>query len=207
MCALVQVDRDLPTNEVEMYEERFQLLLGRWEQAKGIVPLSSGRRRAYMQFLMELANHLHERQSRSAKRESVLRFAEYFRNENLYGFPKDLINDCLHRGVLVIDSDDSISFGHLVYQEFLVAKWLCEQQPVKLILAKLLVPWWRNALNFYAVLKGNISSLVKEGADCGLSVNALNRLEEMLELAPLSHTNAQIQEWLANRVKEQRRTF
>jgi hypothetical protein len=64
------------------------------------------------------------------------------------------------RGLLIHENTKMLSLGHLIYQEFLCAKYLARDNPVALILRKIHDPWWNKILRFYASLQRDITSLL-----------------------------------------------
>ena len=64
LCSLQHAEADMPTTEVELYEDRFSLLLGKWERAKGAEPLSPRLRQRYWHLLMDLAILMHKQEKR-----------------------------------------------------------------------------------------------------------------------------------------------
>src|SRR5262249_49026685 len=59
LCSLFTIPIQMPSTEVELYERRYDLLLGTWDQAKGIPTLSVELRKRYRRFLRDLAIFLH----------------------------------------------------------------------------------------------------------------------------------------------------
>ncbi|MCP4600375.1 MAG: NACHT domain-containing protein [Proteobacteria bacterium] len=192
LCSLHHADTDLPTTEVELYEGRFDLLLGRWERAKGITPLSRDNRRRYWFFLMYLAFSLQDRQTRYCNPRLATSFAEKYYSKRFHRSPQVLVEDCIRRGALIRMETGDLSFGHLTYQEFLAGRWLAQENPVDFICQKLDVPWWLKSLEFYSAIKVDISSLVsyvlcvltkKEKVD-------LHILLKLVQMAPLTERDA-----------------
>lgn len=204
LCSIVRTNRDLPTNEVEMYDERLNLLLAKWEQAKGIPAMPTKVRRTFLHFLMNLAVQLHEDELRAIKNDQARRYADAFVTQSYHKSGAELIEDCIRRGLLFMESDGGVSFGHLAYQEFLVAKWLCHHQPFDKILKMLKHEWSFNALRFYAILKGDLWPLIQEGMIRGLDVKQLNRLSELADLAPLTQASKRAKEFLVKAVAQRR---
>lgn len=186
LCSLVQANRDIPTNEVELYEARFDLLLGRWERAKGMTTIPTEVRKCYYHFLEELAADYQIHERRVAPRADVVALAAKCIHPRYHRSGDQLLDDCIHRGVLFHEGDYEISFGHFAYQEFLTAKWLRAHQPGEFILSKLCVGWWSNTLRFYATISGDISSLIEVVFRHQLSMKQQRHLQDLLALAPFT---------------------
>jgi hypothetical protein len=159
ICSLCDADVELPSTEIDLYDQRFELLLGKWEKAKGAIPLLSDLRKRYWLFLMKVAFANHLEGTRTISHERVIKFAESFFEKRYHGSAANLVKDCVHRGILAQELGTELSFGHLTYQEFLVAKHLASENSLDVILHRLENPWWRKTLEYFAALKGDLTSL------------------------------------------------
>lgn len=181
LCSLMHADADMPSTEVELYEQRFELLLGRWEQAKGIQPLPPDLRRTYWHFMMNLAAEIHTREVRAISYGEAVSCASVYFSKTFHGIPEALVKDCIHRGLLEAEGVGGVSFGHLTYQEFAVARWLAHHNRTAFIIGHLSNRWWDKAIELYAAMKGDISALLEEGPR---DEHGLARLYELVKLAP-----------------------
>lgn len=186
LCSLYAADAEMPATETELYQERFELLLGKWEQAKGIQPMPVNLRKRYWHFLMSLAITMHRKGSRSIRQSDVVRVAKGYYLKKYHKSPDALVTDCIHRGLLEKDKSGDLSCGHLTYQEFLVARWLADRNDLQIVWKNLLNPWWKKAIEFYASLKQDISPLIKEGINRRINGAIFRRVEDLVELAPLT---------------------
>ena len=99
-----------------------------------------------------------------------------------------MIYDCIQRGLLVRETTKEVSFGHLTYQEFLVAKYLCRDNPVGDILEVLDKPWWQKTIQFYTVLQKDITRLLRyQIQKHGTYNNKTQILQDLVKLAPLTN--------------------
>jgi energy-coupling factor transporter ATP-binding protein EcfA2 len=183
LCSLQHAEADMPTTEVELYEERFSLLLGKWERAKGIEPLSPRMRQRYWHLLMDLAISMHKQEKRMIKVNQAIEQARQLEVDKINA--ESMIMDCTYRGIFLRENADELSFGHLTYQEFLAARWLAYKNPVRLILGKIASPWWAKTLDFYASIHGDISEIIKEAVDSE-SRDAYRALVNLASRAPLT---------------------
>ncbi len=176
----------MPETEVELYHQRFELLLGKWEQAKRIQPLPLGLRRRYWRFISRLAFEMHQREVRTARLQDVRDVACDAHSPDFHGNAEDLVTDCIHRGILEAEPQGGLSFGHLTYQEFLAARWLEHENPLEFIVEKSASSWWQNTLRFYATSKGDVGSLVAYALQAGAPETGTELLAELVDLAPLT---------------------
>jgi Holliday junction resolvase len=186
LCSLVGADAELPGTEVELYEQRFELLLGRWEKAKGGQSLPSLQRKRYWRFMTKVAYVMHMQTQRTILYPDLLRRAQEFYDINYHRTPENIIKDCIHRGLLFQEADQQLSFGHLTYQEFLVAKHLESENPIEFILHRVEQPWWGKTLAFYAALKGDVSALLMQAITTKRTEAFLHRLLELCDQAVLT---------------------
>lgn len=192
LCTLVDADADMPTTESELYERRFELLLGKWDQAKGVPRMPLKFHRRAWRFLLDLAYRMHVTQVRTIEERSVSAMAADYYEPNYYGTAEELINDCLYRCILVREPDGTLSFGHLTYQEFLAGKSLSQKNAVEFVARHLQVPWWSKAIEFYASVRQEVTDVLEylvEHQD-GYDGRMRGRVESLLSLAPLTAATA-----------------
>ena len=178
LCSLQHVEADMPTTEVELYEERFGMLLGKWERAKGIEALSPRLRQRYWHFLMDLAIAMHNKQKRVIGYAEAIHHAHQLETNDFSA--ESIVMDCAYRGIFLRESTGNLSFGHLTYQEFLVARWLSRENPLRFILDRIGSSWWTKVLGFYAAIHGDISQLIQEA----LTYKSQDTFHVLLNLAP-----------------------
>jgi len=187
LCSLHHAEADMPSTEVDLYEGRFALLLGKWERAKGIQPLSPRLRNQYWHFIMAMAMYMHQRETRMIDYDSVIKLGREYYTRDFHHTGESMILDCVHRGLLLREITGHMSFGHLTYQEFLVGRWLAHHNPVAFIWGKILTPWWKKALEFYSLIQGDITQLVIEGLKYrGESASFEMISSHLARLAPLT---------------------
>jgi Cdc6-like AAA superfamily ATPase len=186
LCALYHAGADMPTTEVELYEQRFELLLGKWEKAKGIPFLPTEIRKRMSLFLMKLAFEIHKANIRSMDFKKVVCLATDFFSKGFYNSPEMMVKDCIQRHLLLMLETGEISFGHLTFQEFMAAKYLSHVNPLEFIWQNIDKKWWFKSINYYAYLKGDISILIESKRPKGLRGIKKGRLKELIKLANLT---------------------
>ncbi|MEM7397097.1 MAG: hypothetical protein AAF492_32635 [Verrucomicrobiota bacterium] len=187
LCSLYRLDGDMPTTESELYDQRFDLLLGTWERAKGIQPLNISIRKRYRMFLMELATMMHKETLRSVGVDVAIDLCKSYYERSYHTSAEEMVRDLIHRGLLYEEVSGKLSFGHLTYQEFMVGKWLSHHNPVQSIARWMDQDWWWQSIRFYAALKGDISVLCESLPASKLKdKDFCKRYQELLNLAPLT---------------------
>jgi NACHT domain/Restriction endonuclease len=191
LCSLFDMAAAMPNTEIDLYEQRFDLLLGRWERAKGITPLRPDLRRRYWRFITELAFDAHSREYRVISFANAVDFAETYYEPNYHGDSGKLVMDCIHRGILEFEPNGYITFGHFTYQEFLVARRLAMDNDLAFILAKLDSDWWMTVLRFYVTIKEDITPLVRHALSQGsMTIMKYQRLQALAKNAPWTNADA-----------------
>ena len=176
----------MPSTEVDLYKGRFELLLGRWESAKGIPPLPRDMRERYRHFLMAFGMDLHSREKRMENINRAVALAKVYTEPTMHQSPEELVEDCVRRGLLVRETTGGISFGHLTYQEYMAAEWLMANEPTAYVWNRLLTPWWRKTIEFYSALKMDMSVLIRESTKYQTTQESNDRLFDLLKLATLT---------------------
>ena len=190
MCSLYSAKAEMPSSEIELYERRFELLLGKWDQAKHIPPLPAQMQKTYQHFLMKPAFHMHTNRVRAIERTEALPIAKeysvvpYLRNSG------ELMEDCIQRGLLESETLGGLSFGHLTYQEYLAARWLVQDNDVRYVWSVLLGPWWLQTVDFYATINGDLTRLIKHAMKYETVGELFDRICHLAKLAPF--TNSQV---------------
>ncbi len=161
MCTLQENNIPLPENEIRLYNSRLDLLLGLYDVYK-----KAKRLKSYTDELLAVAEYIaytfHIEYKREAKHDEIISIIdEFVKNEkNKLRYRQaveELISPC---EILVPMTDDGkVGFGHLRFQEHLVARYLCMHRDIEI------VPfsheeWWYEVLVFLARMQTNIEWLV-----------------------------------------------
>jgi predicted NACHT family NTPase len=161
LCRLMDYSIPLPKSETRLYQERFMLLLGHYDIYK-----KTQRVRSSFQVLevvaRKIAFYLHSNLIRYDTKDDLLnslkntlRHQECY--DNIILALNELIDPC---NILIPMTDNGgYGFGHLRYQEYLVATELCRNRNIDIYdyLNKL---WWRDALILFSEMTDSLDFIL-----------------------------------------------
>jgi energy-coupling factor transporter ATP-binding protein EcfA2 len=184
----------IPKTRAEIYAYRLDLLLSKWDRFRGVDRLYVDNPDAKRRFLRELAFQMHssEDRRRTVDLEELRDVYEQSLGEWGYNisYEKVLQDLIAGSGILIEERIGVYSFGHLTFQEHLAAEYIAENFSTHKVRHLLRSDWWREPLNFYASIKGNITDLI-ENIMSGLnSMIYLKELSEMVTYAPYTSPGA-----------------
>ena len=173
----------LPERRVDLYSECVQVMLGRWEAAKGL-PVEVPPDKA-LQILKPLALWMHKQQAAkegkwTARRYEVEAFiASYLVNVGMQdkgagGFLDYMRDRC---GLLVEREPGVVSFHHQTFQEYLAAEEIEACGKTGLLVDRFGDDYWREITLLYAGI-GDISGLIR--SLCSLPDEALTDHRDLL---------------------------
>jgi len=159
ICLVHRSRAALPERRAELYEEAVEVLLARWDEAKGMAsehlvagrPLDSGDRRALLE---PVALHLQEVRQREIETEDLKALIHPFfqpiagdtalANRAVNAF-LELINE---RSGLMTERDPGLyTFVHQTFQEYLAARAVADRGDfLQYTLSRLHDPWWREVI-------------------------------------------------------------
>ncbi len=159
LCILAMNNIPLPQSEVRLYSERLRLLFGDYDVAKGAYRIDSQREDLYL-VARKIAYQLHCRQSRAKSRQEIIIDLEnslkLMAKDKIELAVDELIYPC---NILIpMASNEDLGFGHLRYQEHLVATELNMNRGID-IGPLLYNPWWRGSLSLYSKMCDGIDHL------------------------------------------------
>jgi formylglycine-generating enzyme required for sulfatase activity/energy-coupling factor transporter ATP-binding protein EcfA2 len=146
----------LPRQRVDLYAECVDVLLGHWDEAKGLAgKLSPGQKRAVLQ---PLALAMHRDQRRDIPRRDLEgRIADLLPKvggeaSEAAADAGDFLDEVRERsGLLVEVGLDTYAFSHLTFQEYLAAREAVEDEALRpLLLNKAGDEWWQEVVLLYA---------------------------------------------------------
>ena len=163
LCILARNGVPLPETKHALYKERFELLWGAYDAKKQVRRVSSSRS-CLENVSKKAAYYLHTRHKRSESSEILLPYLIETLVPRRYKVSvvekafSELERPC---NVLFRETDGTMSFGHLSYQEYLAADELYSNRQAEI--AKYLSdPWWRGALVLAAMKTDDIATIIEE---------------------------------------------
>jgi len=173
VIAMVHRDRvKLPDRRAELYAEAVDVLLGKWEEAKGVKgppilldkPFDTGDRRLLLQ---DLALHMHEQKVKEIEIGELKDFlTRYFANiepderEAVHAGERFLNVIEERTGLLNARAEGEYGFSHLTFQEYLAAVAIATRDDyLQFTLQHASDPWWREVVLLEA---GYLSTQRKE---------------------------------------------
>ena len=172
VIAMVHRDRvKLPDRRAELYAEAVDVLLGKWEEAKGgqempvllnDQPFDTGDKRLLLQ---DLALYLHERNQKQIKVEDLhdflhARFMVLLRDAYMVEQTVDRFITMIEErtGLLVARGEGVYAFSHLTFQEYLAALGIAARDDYLAYTLKLASDlWWREVILLEAGFLGTQS--------------------------------------------------
>ncbi len=149
----------LPERRSELYEEVVEVLLGHWDEAKGLdqdvevagVKMDSGDRRSLLE---PVAFWMHERNQREIERDDLrsLLLPAFKGITGTDGQASKALDDFLHlvnerSGLLIERGIGMYGFAHLTFQEYLAARALADRKDsLDFTLKHLPDAWWREVI-------------------------------------------------------------
>jgi len=184
MCVLQEHGFPLPETEVLLYRDRLKLLLGRFDESKGVNRLKS-----HPEVLEDIAARvafiLHTRHLRHADKREIVEITQSQTwsdsTKKIYTLAvEELCHPC---EVLVPMTDnEQIGFGHLRYQEHLAARYLSVYGSEELAVFGT-DPWWRGVFVLLAKMSLNAEWLIKTLSEGGLG-NSLDTIKAITSVYP-----------------------
>ncbi|MEZ4770338.1 MAG: NACHT domain-containing protein [Caldilineales bacterium] len=173
VIAMVHRDRvKLPDRRAELYGEAVDVLLGKWDEARGVKevailtdrPFDTGDKRLMLQ---SVALHMHERQVKELDLDELRRllqtlFLDSVADQREVEAAVDRFLDVVEQrtGLLVARGEGVYSFSHLTFQEYLAALAVADRSDfIAYTLARVPDPWWREVILLEA---GYLSTQGKE---------------------------------------------
>ena len=182
VAALHQNGYDLPRSRVELYQQRFELLLDRWDRVRRVVPRTRINKTDKLRFLSRLAMVMHLKHARRFSSED----AEHIWENGFAGlYPRlafaEVLAELQHcNSVVFSEGSGHYSLGHLSYQEYLAAYAIAWGQHSELLVTRFLDPWWRQTLVFFAGIAGDVGALLSAIQTQGRLIDCGGLIDEMM---------------------------
>ncbi len=138
--------KDIPANITELFKKYTEMMLGRWDQQKGLEQQYQSPMKDFL--LQKLAYEMHQRRSISITKNECI---DLFTSEmEKIGRKKEeieqLINETIYRSGLFRVFDEKIEFRHLLLQEFFAGRGMPSVESIFQVITD---SWWQKALIFY----------------------------------------------------------
>lgn len=147
-------------SKAEIYESISQLLLSKWDLARGIQNNFQYQDKKY--FLEELAYQGHKNGKKEFSFKDIRKLLN--RIGSNIDVPGRLREEFLHEihtrgGVLILNEIGNFEFYHFSFQEFFCGSRLFRHNQEKEVLMRMKDPWWYNSLEMYSGIRRDISAL------------------------------------------------
>jgi hypothetical protein len=162
VCVLGKQNVPLPGNEIGLYEERMRLLLGHYDQRKGIKRVKS-HHSLLDACARKLAYFLHQQHVRQASMELLMERAvsrvRQAQRAEVEAAVRELVDPC---NILVpMTESGAYGFGHLRYQEYLAACEIKSNRGIELE-GLLRDSWWKDAMVLFAQMTDGIEQIIDQ---------------------------------------------
>jgi hypothetical protein len=186
LCVLAKNDIDLPNTEIKLYNDRLKLLTGYYDRVKNIESRIISTPQNLELMAQKLAFYLHSEGKREEDKNILLDMAVQLTLNTLsIDDAKTALNELIDPcNILVPMTDDGkFGFGHLRYQEHLVAKEISSNRSIEVVWL-LKQGWWREPLILFAKMNTDLQWLITlVGERTGIS-SFLETLNEMILTRP-----------------------
>lgn len=173
LCVLAENGLSLPTTEIRLYEERLKLFTGYYDNVKHISTRISSLPSLLENISQKTAFYLHSSNVREMNIESITKNLlktlkyKYTETEIKKGI-EELISPC---EILVpMTGDKNYGFGHLRFQEHLVAKEIASNRKIDYF-QYIKTEWWFGPILLYLHISNDFESFIKALGDKGF-INA-----------------------------------
>jgi energy-coupling factor transporter ATP-binding protein EcfA2 len=137
--------RDIPANITELFSKFTELMLGRWDEAKGMSQQYQARVKEHL--VCNFAYRLHSDRQTSFEREQFETFAIKLLTSMNHGADAgQMIDEVVDRSGLFRDAGNGLEFRHHLIQEYFAGKGIPTIDHIKKLVSD---EWWRNAIVFY----------------------------------------------------------
>lgn len=136
---------DIPANITELFAKFAEMMLGRWDQSKGLAQQYQANVKDFL--LCRIAFEMHkESKTIISIADFKSSIAQILTERTLSGDTEILYDEIVNRSGLVRVVDDELSFRHLLLQEFFAGKGIPSAEFMRSVLGK---NWWMRAIIFY----------------------------------------------------------
>ena len=183
--------RDIPANITELFAKFTELMLGRWDEKKGMAQQYQARVKEHL--LSTFAFQLQSKgESRFSRADFIDFCSERLTEMNLLADLETITTEIIYRSGLV-RGEEELEFKHHLLQEYFASKGITNLDHVKAVIDD---EWWRNSIVFYFGAQPDaINNLLEVATDrrtnaeetymtIGLAVQAcyLSKLDDRVEV-------------------------
>jgi hypothetical protein len=180
LCTLAERGIPLPDTEARLYDERLRLMLGVYDIHKKVKRISTHSTLLHL-LARKIAFRLHIEHKRYESMSELEKWAETFMKGHV---PKgkeshslrELVDPC--NILLPMTDDGKYGFGHLQYQEHLVAQEIAQNRGIDIV-PLMEQSWWRGAFCIYAQMNQDLDALVWRLAQEGQFYRVSNTIHAM----------------------------
>jgi energy-coupling factor transporter ATP-binding protein EcfA2 len=138
--------KDIPANITELFKKFTEMMLGRWDSAKGLGQQYHAPLKDFL--LKKIAYEMHKNGLVSVNEKDCI---EFFTHElEIRGQKAEdieaLIQETLHRSGLFRHNEGKVEFRHLLLQEFFAGRGIPNSAEIPDLIKQ---PWWQRAIIFY----------------------------------------------------------
>ena len=185
LCVLADHNIPLPDTEIQLYQERMNLLLGQYDMHRQISRLTSHPNHLKL-VSRKLGYILHKNSKRYAATDILIGFArkalkDRLTDEQIETTVTELIDPC--NILMPMTADGQLGFGHLRHQEYLAAVELAQNRSIS-IHPLVSVSWWRGALILFAQMADEIEFVISWFARHNKISHVIPVLREMVDTRP-----------------------
>jgi len=145
LIALVHYDfKTVPDRRVELYEKCTDLLLQKWDEAKGLKTLLSAKEARQVLQPLALWMHSVENRRQAEEKEVLAQITPHIQQVKPGVPPQQFLTSMRDRsGVFVGYGTETYGFQHLSFQEYLTAEEIRNKSKVEILVEHFDESWWR----------------------------------------------------------------
>ena len=185
-CSLFEKEIPLPSTETTLYEERFRLLFGDYDFQKKI-SRNKSHRRDLEYFAIKIAFIFHKAKTRALeKHDIIIRLTQLLTSKYTEYAIEKIVDELILPCNILFEDDNKYTFGHLRYQEYLVAKEFQNNRGLE-IKSYTTDYWWEGALVLFSQMTDDFKFIVDDIIYDNHEIkNHEKILTSMIEVRPLT---------------------
>jgi hypothetical protein len=188
--------QDIPANITELFKKFTELLLGRWDENKGLNQQYQAPLKDFL--ITRIAFHMHrDRQTRISLKEFSRRIGKEM-NKRGHSSQETITQEIVFRSGLFRVSSDQVEFRHHLLQEFFAGRGIDDPGDIGLLIAD---EWWQRPIVFYfgehPDAAGDLVALAEKvkGGDAAATYESARTIGLSLQACYLSEVTQKIELW------------